>query len=155
MIHIAKNEVRRFAANAGQLDQIFHRVRHTSAILRQQHLRAVDDVLRLGAEKAARMDVFLNLGHVCLGECLQRRKPRKQRGRNLIYALVSALCRQTHGKQQFIVLFIFQRAFGKRVCLLQTGENLLHLFRCSHCYHPGCQFSIKSAEFQAYRCQME
>ena len=135
MINVAENEICRLAPDSGQLEQIVHVIRHAAAEIAQDHLRRADDVASLGAVKAAGSDILFDLRNVSLGKALQRRKARKQRRRNLVYARVGALRGKPHGKQQLIILFIIKRTFGQGIGLLQSADYLQNLSFCAHTYH--------------------
>ena len=133
--YVAEDQIGGLAPDAGQRRQLLHRAGHLPAVLFQQHLRAGDDVARLGAIKAAGVDVFLHPFHVSLRKGLQRREARKERGRDLVDALIGALGGEPHGKQQLIILAVVQRAAGLRVFRQQQPDDLVYLFLRTHLSH--------------------
>ena len=75
-VHVAKDEIGRFAPDAGQGSEGLHGVRHAAAVFRDELARAQDDIPRLCAVKAAGMDIGLHV--LRLGGCkrLKRREAR-------------------------------------------------------------------------------
>ena len=68
---IALDQVGGFAANAGQLEQIFHFRGHLAAVIPEQHLSAAHQIPAFAVEEAAGVDVFGDLGRIGLGKGLQ------------------------------------------------------------------------------------
>ena len=58
---VAEHDVRRLAADAGQLDERLHRRRHLAAVAFDERLRHADERLRLRAEEAGRVNLRLEL----------------------------------------------------------------------------------------------
>ena len=132
MEDIALDQIGSFAANTGQLEQIFHSRGHLAAVVPEQHLSAAHQIPAFAVEEAAGVDVFGDLGRIGLGKGFQCGKALKQRGSYLVDPFVGALGGQTHGKQQFVVLVILQRAQCIRVKLFQRIDNGAYIFFSFH-----------------------
>ena len=132
VVDVPQDQIGRFPAYAGQLQQIFHGVRHLAAVVPQEHLRGQHDVPGLGPEKARGVDVLLHLRHVGPGQGLQCGEPGEEGGGHLIHPLVGALGGQTDGEQQLVVLAVVQRAHALRVQLFQRVYDGAHIGRGSH-----------------------
>lgn len=133
---IAEDEVCRFPADTGQGDKRLHRIRYLSAVLYQKRLGAEHDIPRLGSEKAAGVDVFLNFFNIGGGKGLKAGEAFKERGRDHIHPLIRALGGETDGEQQLIVLDIIQAALGQRVLFLESSNDFTNLFLSSHLMYP-------------------
>ena len=131
-VKVSQQQVRRFAPDPRQLQQLFHAVGYFPAVLVQQDNGALDNVPGLGAEKAAGMDQFLYFGDVGFGKGLQRRKAGEERGGNLIHPFIRTLGGEPDGEQQFIILPVIQGTDGFRIFRQQTPDDFIDLFLCAH-----------------------
>ena len=130
--HVAEDEVRGLAPDAGQSRQLLHRARQLPAVFLQQHIRAGNDVPRLGMIEAAGAHILLNFRDVCLGKGLKRREARKQRRCYLIHPLIGALRRKAHREQQLISFVPIERAVRQWVLRHQQTHYLIYLLLRSH-----------------------
>ena len=131
-IEIPENKIRGFPANAGEPHKLFHGVGDPAAVFFQKGNGTVDDIPRLGVIEAAGVNIALHLCNVGLRKGLQGRKTLKQGGRDHVDALVRALCGETYGEKQLIVLSVVQRADCLRVLGEQAPDNFIYLFLCAH-----------------------
>ena len=79
-------------------------------MLFQKLLGAGHQVSGFAVKEPAGVDVLADFLGVGLREALQRGEPLKQGGGHLVHPLVGALGGQAHGEQQFVILFVLQRA---------------------------------------------
>ena len=131
-INIAQQQIRRLPAHTRQAQQFVHRSRDFPAVFVPQHPAGQHDIFRLVLVEPAGVDIALDLGHVCLRECVQRRIAREERRRDQIDPRVRTLRRQAHRDHQLVILPVMQRAERVRVFLLQRGNDTGHTFRCFH-----------------------
>ena len=130
-MNIAQNKVGGFSAHPGQGEQLLHGARHLAMELFQQHAGGKDNVLGLGPEKAAGVDVGLHVGRLCLRQGLQGGEAGEEGGGHLIDPLIGALGGEAGGKEQLIVLLVLQGtdAIGIQVFeCLDNGVNILGIF---------------------------
>ena len=109
-VDVAEDQVRRFAPDAGEGCELLHRAGDLAAVLFEQDLRALDDVLRLRVVKSAGADRVADLFIRRVREGLKRRELLIERRRDHVHARVGALGGKAHGEQKLVVLFIFERA---------------------------------------------
>ena len=82
-----------------------------------------DEVLRLRAEEAGRLDQLLDLVGIGVGEVGRRRVLREQRGRDHVDALVGALRGEDRRDEQLVRVRVVQRAVRVGVQLLQAAHD--------------------------------
>lgn len=123
VVHVAKNEIGRFAPTPGQGSEGPHRVWHAAAVFRDELARTQDDVPCLRPVKAAGMDIGLYVLRFGGGKRLERREACIQHRRDLVDTLICALRGQPHGKQQFIIFLILQGAVRRVGLMPDSGGS--------------------------------
>ena len=106
VINVAQDDIGRLASHAGQSRQLLNGVRHYATITLQKLVRAGDDICRLIAEEACRMDVFAQFVEVRRGEFLQRVVFAKQILRHDIDPRVRTLGAQNDRDQKWEIFYI-------------------------------------------------
>ena len=91
---VAKDDVGRLAADAGQRVQVLHPVGHLAAEPVDERLAQLDQRIGLVAVEAGRFEQLLQLGPVGGGVVGRRRVPREQLGADLVDPHVGGLRRQ-------------------------------------------------------------
>jgi hypothetical protein len=119
-----QDDVGGLAADAVQLEQLFHRLwddpAETLVELARHHL----DGARLLMIEPGRLDAGLELGGVCRREVGGRLISREQRRRHLVHLRVGALGRENRGHQQLKRVVVSQRQASDRVAPGQDGRDL-------------------------------
>ena len=119
----AENDVRRLAAHAGQRDQFLHRGRYLAVVQFHKLPAAGEDALSFVAEKARRLDHFLQLALLRRRERVSIGIAGKQGGRDAIDALIRALRRQNRGNEQLQRIGVVQSAMGIGILLGQLAND--------------------------------
>ena len=122
--HVAHDEVRALAADAGQGQQFFKGGGHLAVVLVPQHPHTGGDVPRLGAAQAAGLYDGFNVLRFCGGKGGHAGVFCKQIFHHDVHPCIGALGRQPHTDQQLPGVVIIQCAPGVRVLLFQPVDDL-------------------------------
>ncbi len=123
VVNIPENEVGGLPPHAGELQQLLHGVGHFAAVVPKKHLGRGDDVVGLGPEEAAGVNVFLHLMHIGLGEGFQSGEAGVERGGHLIDPLIGTLGGEPHGKKQLMGLGVLEGTDALRVGFFEFFHN--------------------------------
>ena len=122
-----ENHVRRLPPDAGQLLELLAGAGDLAPMIADQRFRQRDDVLRLGVEKADRLDRLTNAFFTKRHHLLRRLDPLEQRPGRDIHARIGRLCRQDHSHQQGVRVHIFELGGRGRVLLREPAEEFENL----------------------------
>jgi len=101
-----------FASDAGKLHEVLHRRRHLAIEFGHQHPCHANQALGLLTEQANRVDVWLHLFWIDLGQRPRIREPRKQFRCGLVDPDIGRLGRQDCGGQKFERISMVELANG-------------------------------------------
>ena len=117
------HDVAGLAADAGQRHEVVELDGDLAAEARLDRLRHADEVLRLRAEEARRLDDRLELGGIGVGQVGRRRVPGEQRGRDHVDALVGALRGQDRRDEQLVRVRVHERAMRVGIQLREEADD--------------------------------
>ncbi len=118
-----QHHVRRLPADAGQGLERLARLRHLAAMLLDQDAAGGEQVLRLAAEEADRLDRLLERRQAEGEHLLRRRCDREQPARRLVDAAVGRLGREQHRRKQLEHARVFELAARVRIGVAQRREE--------------------------------
>src|SRR6185436_13193663 len=121
---VSEDDVGGLAADAGKLRQRVHVGRHLAAVIVDQRLRHADQRLRLLAEEPCRVDRFLEVRRLRLGERPRIRISLEERRRDHVDARIGRLGRQHRGDEELVGVLVLQLGVGVRMLRLEQVEDV-------------------------------
>src|SRR4029077_5285653 len=134
---IAQDDVRRLEADSGQGHERRARPRYFAAVLVEERVRHRDDRAGLRAVEAGGADLFLEDGRARSSVVVRGPVLFEKGGRDLIHALVRALCGENGRDEQFEWIPEVEGDLGVGIGFLQRANDLagpgsLRVSRLSH-----------------------
>src|SRR5712691_8237838 len=121
---VAENNVRGFASDSGELDELLHRVRNLPVVPLDQSPAKADQAPRLVTEEPGALDDLLQFFGRRIGERRGRRKSPKEQRSHHVHALVGALGAQDGGDRQLEWRLVVELSARIGIFALETRKNL-------------------------------
>ena len=134
--NIAQHKVCTLAADSGELQEFFHRIRNVIIIFLVQHLHAGGNIPGLAVAKPARLHNLRDLLHRRVRKSFDGWKLCIEQRRSLIHPFVRALCCEPHTHQQLPCIVVGKRAVRIRIFIFQARDNFERKFFFIHSFLP-------------------